>query len=56
MLSIPDLPRKFDFVMTDDHKDTAGRQLSNGLHWTSSLLGGISESVQSMTVTVAQAW
>ena len=56
MLSSPDLPTKFDFVMTDEHKDIAGRQLSNGLHWTSSLLGGISESVQSMTVTVVQTW
>lgn len=56
MLSIPDLTRKFDFVLIDEHKDTTGRQLSNGLHWTSSLLGGRSESVQNMTVTVAQTW
>lgn len=55
MLSIPDLPRKFDFVMTDDHKDTAGRQLSNVstgrvASWVAYL------SLQSMTVTVVQAW
>lgn len=51
MLFYLDLNRKFNFVMTNGHKGTAGKQPYKGLHWTGRPLGGPSESVQSMTIT-----